>query len=86
MQTETGKHDDQILCKRKAPTPPPSHPPKERKGKERKNKRPTENNEERGLMTTVDQSEYETTEKKAIKSCHVAGTSTVQNFCSVHRD
>jgi hypothetical protein len=34
MQTETGKHDDQILCKRKAPTPPPSHPPKERKGKE----------------------------------------------------
>jgi hypothetical protein len=38
MQTETGEHDDQILCKRKAPTPPPSHPPKERKGKERKGK------------------------------------------------
>jgi hypothetical protein len=39
MQTETGKHDDQILCKRKAPTPAlppiPSHPPKERKGEEK---------------------------------------------------
>jgi hypothetical protein len=36
----------------------------QKKGKGRKNKRPTENNKERGLMTTVDQSEYETTEKK----------------------
>ncbi len=64
MQTETGKHDDQIMCKRRVPTSPLSHPPKERKGKERKNKRPTENNKERGLMTTMDQSEYETTEKR----------------------
>ncbi len=38
--------------------------PSQRKEKERKNKRPTENNKERGLVTTVDQSEYETTEKK----------------------
>ncbi len=35
MQTETGKHDDQIMCKRRVPTSPLSHPPKERKGKER---------------------------------------------------
>jgi hypothetical protein len=64
MQTETGKHDDQILVKEKHQSHLPPIPQK--KGKERKGrtKRPTENNKERGLMTTVDQSEYETTENK----------------------